>query len=312
MSSSGYQPYSTWSWPPRTGADVLDTSTLEDPMPGSFQLDEQNPETEQSPKAELNPEPESTSTFRPEASARSESSRTQRNWFPRTCRICLETVHPRYHEEPGAIPGISRPAASVTYESEDPASGRLIRPCKCKGSSRYVHEACLQTWRHADPAYGTRNYFLCPTCGFRYRLERMSWGNIINSTATQIGLTILIFFSALFLLGFVADPIMNLYFDPYSTLASAARFSKPGPPIPSLWTDDDEVTWAEHFIKGLASLGLLSFVKVLLAMSPWQYFQARNAGLVGGRTGANGRDRMANISWLIVMIGVGTFLWVCG
>jgi len=102
-----------------------------------------------------------------------------RHWRPRTCRICLETVLPTYHPPSESLPGIFQPGPSVTYESED--GGRLLRPCKCKGTAKYVHEGCLQSWRHADPGYAKRNYYECPTCGFRYRLQRLGWSHMISS-----------------------------------------------------------------------------------------------------------------------------------
>ncbi|MCJ1367038.1 hypothetical protein MMC16_006170 [Acarospora aff. strigata] len=84
-----------------------------------------------------------------------------------------------------------------------------------------------------------------------------------------------------------------------------------GKKVEPLLSTDDEASWTEHFIKGLASLGLLSFIKVLLALSPWQWWNLRSSGIMAGsgRAGANGRDRLASISWLVVVIGVGTFLW---
>jgi hypothetical protein len=105
----------------------------------------------------------------------------QRHYLPRTCRICLETVLPTFNPTVDNLPRVLNPTPSVSYISSDPAAGRLLRPCKCKGSSRYVHEGCLQAWRHADPRYGRRNYWQCPTCGFKYRLERMQWGRWISS-----------------------------------------------------------------------------------------------------------------------------------
>ena len=116
----------------------------------------------------------------------------------------------------------------------------------------------------------------------------------------------------MFLLGFVADPIINLYLDPYSTLSSVplpTRSSKAEP----LFPDDEPAGWIEHFVKGLASLGLLSFVKVLFAMSPWQWWNLRSSGIMSGsgrHAGGSGRDRLASISWIVVLIGVGTFLYV--
>lgn len=271
-------------------------------MPGGFH-DANAPETEtrSTPtRPATEPQPHSHPRLPP---------RQKRYWAPRTCRICLETVNPTFHPADEHIPGIFQHRPSVTYESSDPEAGRLLRPCRCKGSSKYVHEGCLQAWRHADPGYSKRNYWQCPTCGFRYRLERMQWGRWISSTATQIAVTITIFLIALFVMGFVADPIINLYSDPYSILWSP---SKVGQRIEPVLTDDDNPTWTEHFIKGLAATGLLGFVKVLVALGPWQYWNIRGSGVMSGgsRSGNTGRDRMASISWIVVVIGVATFLVV--
>lgn len=114
--------------------------------------------------------------------------------------------------------------------------------------------------------------------------------------------------TALFMMGFVADPIINLYADPYSVLTAPSRVTSKIEPI---LTDDEVPTWAEHFIKGLAATGLLGFVKVLFALGPWQYWNIRGSGIMGGhRSGNTGRDRMASISWIVVVIGVVTFLVV--
>lgn len=285
-----------WHWPEDISKSSENTGhSTSVPIPGAFRED---PVLGREPRQRRKPE-----------QSQSQGPKPARSWPPRTCRICLETVLPTYHPASTSIPGVLQPTPSVTYESDDPAAGRLIRPCKCKGGSRYVHEGCLQAWRHADPDYGKRNYWECPTCRFRYRLERMRWGRAISSTATQLALTVSIFFIAMFVLGFVADPIINLYLDPYSTLFSGS-LSKLNTKVDLI--DDDDATWTEHFIKGLASLGLLSFVKVLFALSPWQWWNLRSSGLMGnsGRAGGSGRDRLASISWLVVLIGIGTFLYV--
>lgn len=112
----------------------------------------------------------------PNSSSQPRSSR-RTHWPPRQCRICLETVQPTFNVPSPSLPGFLQ-SSNVVYEDE---TGRLIRPCMCKGSSKYVHDACLQAWRHADPSYGRRNYWQCPTCGFRYRLARLGVGRIIGS-----------------------------------------------------------------------------------------------------------------------------------
>lgn len=110
-------------------------------------------------------------------------------------------------------------------------------------------------------------------------------------------------------MGFVADPIINLYVDPLSIISSNP-LSKVTTKLDPIFTDDDVPTWTEHFVKGLASLGLLGFVKVIFALSPWHWMNVRSSGIMRTtQTGNTGRDRLANVSWIVVVIGVGTFLW---
>ncbi|EEH11683.1 RING finger domain-containing protein [Histoplasma capsulatum G186AR] len=116
----------------------------------------------------------------------------------------------------------------------------------------------------------------------------------------------------MFLLGFVADPIINLYIDPFNTILS--RLYDPDAAEKIIHLDEgapERTTWPEHFFKGLASLGVLSFVKVIFALSPWQWWNLRNSNLVGGgrRPAATGRDRAAQVGWVVLLIGVMTFLW---
>ena len=306
MTSTGFSPYPSWSWPKGAGEPPVHPTAAghnSSQMPGHFH--------EGSIPARENPQ-QPRAASEPHQQPQGNTPKPRRHWYPRTCRICLETVNPTFHPPSENVPGIFQPSPSVTYDSQDAESGRLLRPCKCKGSSKYVHEGCLQMWRHADPGYGKRNYWQCPTCGFRYRLERLQWGRWISSKGTQLVLTVAIFIAALFIMGFVADPIINLYVDPYSVI-STAPLSKVGQKIEPIFSDDDVPSWTEHFIKGLASLGLLSFVKVLFALSPWQWWNLRSSGIIrggGGRSGNTGRDRLASISWIVVVIGIGTFLWV--
>lgn len=259
----------------------------------------------------------------PQEDPRSESDRTTHNptevpdgsapdppkhYPPRTCRICLETVLPSFLPPSDNLPDFLQVKPRVVYESSDSELGRLLRPCKCKGSSRYVHEGCLQSWRHADPGYGKRNYWHCPTCGFQYRLDRLKWAHWIGSTVAQLALTIAILLLTVFLLGFVADPIINLYVDPMETIYYSEFWETNS--VSGVLPTDQKASWLEHFVKGLASLGVLSFIKTIFALSPWQWWNLRSSGVVsGGR--ATGRSRVASLSWAVILIGVLTFLWVC-
>ncbi|KAI7487522.1 hypothetical protein KC351_g2584 [Hortaea werneckii] len=289
--------------------------TFPDDMPGAWSQEDVDAqlhhENETAHHRANNPRP--TPTSKPASSSpnpeHAQQDPKRKHYPPRTCRICLEVVNPTFHnldaDSPQAmLPEALRPTPRVTYESPPGDGGRMLRPCKCKGSQKYVHEECLSAWRRQDPLQ-KRNYWQCPTCRYQYRLERLRWGAWISSTASQVGLTVSIFVVAMFILGFVADPIINLYLDPLSTIATA------GGPTGSLIYDDEPATWTEHFVKGLASLGLLGFAKFLLTLSPWHWFNMRGTVVVNrsGGLGGTGRDRLQGLSWFAVILGIATFLW---
>lgn len=124
---------------------------------------------------------------------------------------------------------------------------------------------------------------------------------VSQNTGAQVTLTILILFVVIFILGFIADPIIGLYVDPWSYMPWNS-WSRPSHTY--YYEDDEPSTWYEHFAKGIASMGVLGFLKVLLA-SPFSYFR-----IGGGGRGRTGRDRVEQVSWIIIVIGVGTFLAV--
>lgn len=105
-----------------------------------------------------------------------------------------------------------------------------------------------------------------------------------------------------FVLGFIADPIINLYLDPYHTVMNA------GGATGSLIYEDEPATWVEHFAKGLASLGLLGFAKFLFTLHPLNLLRHSGLGGGGGRAGNTGRDRISQMGWIAILIGVITFL----
>lgn len=134
----------------------------------------------------------------------------------------------------------------------------------------------------------------------------MTWGHRISSTGTQLALTFVIFFFVIFLLGYVADPIINIFLDG----SDGPSYSLDGAYY-VLEEDDSELSgWLLHLTKGLASLGLLGCAKIILTMNPFAWFNFRGSGLVGGRAGNSGRQRIQNLGWIAIMVGVATFLWV--
>ncbi|KAF9297763.1 hypothetical protein BGZ74_009672 [Mortierella antarctica] len=69
----------------------------------------------------------------------------------------------------------------ICFESEDDetsASGKLISPCLCKGSSRYIHLGCLEQWRALSPRKASA--FSCDTCHYHYSVARPFMANILG------------------------------------------------------------------------------------------------------------------------------------
>jgi hypothetical protein len=136
----------------------------------------------------------------------------------------------------------------------------------------------------------------------------MKWSRVIQSTLVQLGLTAFIMLITVFLLGFVADPIINLYFEPTATISSIAT----GHGVRHLEFEDDIEDydgWIVHFMKGLTSIGVLGFVKVLFTLNPFSWWNLRQAGLTGGGRGRRDRNDGGNFSFVII-VGVIAFLFV--
>lgn len=116
-------------------------------------------------------------------------------------------------------------------------------------------------------------------------------------------MTVGILFMTIFLLGFVADPIINMYFDPWSYLMpwASSRYHDYG--------YDEPASWSEHFAKGFAGMGVIGFLKVLVA-SPFTYFRVGGRGRARAGRAATGRDRVEQVGWVVIAIGVFTALSV--
>lgn len=233
----------------------------------------------------------------------------RRRYRPRQCRICLDTVDPTFEAAEG-MAAFLRPGARVRYVSDDPEFGKLLSPCKCKGSQRYVHEGCLRAWRESQPLRD-RNFWHCPTCGFQYRMTRLTYYKWITSTGTRVVLTLAFFVLAIFVLGYVSDPILSLWTDPLGTIVDTVTFSDDSSwgaydqydyePVDEMLRDFSR-SWYGHFAKGFFSLGIIGFLKTMVAASPFYWI---NLG-IGGRR--RRRGRMEDVNFLFVILGVITFL----
>ncbi|KEF57439.1 uncharacterized protein A1O9_05356 [Exophiala aquamarina CBS 119918] len=223
----------------------------------------------------------------------------------RTCRYCLEDVPATVTLYPPGLPvSFQRPV--VEYKNDD-EYGRLIKPCLCKGGMRYVHELCLRRARTESQREGS--LWKCHQCGYQFSFNRLTLQKYLGSKPVSGALTVLVMILVMFLLGFIADPILNIYTDPYDTLMRHE----------DMWerveVNQAKVTgsgWGQHFVKGLVSMGVLSFLRSMV-LNPFHWINLRNTGFFGGRSSGRsttGRDRALNVSWVMVAFGVITAFYL--
>lgn len=62
---------------------------------------------------------------------------------------------------------------------EDEPLAKWVRPCKCKGTTKWVHNVCLQRWfdekQHGNPTIRV----FCPQCNTEYTVQYPSFGTIL-------------------------------------------------------------------------------------------------------------------------------------
>ena len=219
----------------------------------------------------------------------------------RLCRICHEDVVPTVTMyPPGLPPAFQRP--HVEYMSDD-QYGRLIRPCKCRGGMRYIHEHCLLRMRTESTRPGS--LWKCHECGHQFIFQKLTLQRYLDSKVSSGVLAALFMFIVMFFLGFVADPLINLYVDPYDTLVGKEDYWRE---IDINDSNDSLSGWSLHFLKGMVSMGLVGFLKTAL-LNPFQWWNLRTTGWSSGRstsTTTTGRDRAVNISWIAVVVGISS------
>ncbi|KAK5453402.1 hypothetical protein LTS15_006587 [Exophiala xenobiotica] len=224
---------------------------------------------------------------------------------PRTCRLCLEDVYPTVTLYPPGVPArLQHPL--VEYKNDD-EYGRLIKPCRCKGGMRYIHELCLR--RSRTEVNRPNSLWKCHECGHQFNFKRLTIQRYLGSRVSSGILTLLVMVFIMFFLGFVADPILNFYTDPYETLLGHEE----------LWqevtvneSEDTMSGWLLHFTKGLVSMGVLSFLRTMI-LNPFQWWNLRNTGFVSSRVSGRaptGRNRAVNISWIVIVMGVFSAAWL--
>jgi hypothetical protein len=90
---------------------------------------------------------------------------------------------------------------------EEGDTSDLIVPCKCKGSCKYVHRTCLDTWRETDT---DESLTRCPNCHAEYEFE------IYNTKSREYYIAnFLVFFESAIMLVFIQCLLISFSYGIY-------------------------------------------------------------------------------------------------
>lgn len=64
---------------------------------------------------------------------------------------------------------------------EDDRTAEWVRPCRCRGSTKWVHQACLQRWVDEKQRGNSTARVACPQCNAEYLIVFPKLGKIFKS-----------------------------------------------------------------------------------------------------------------------------------
>ena len=105
------------------------------------------------------------------------------------CRICLDT------------------SSGDTAGGE--TLGRLLSPCKCKGTMKYVHATCLDQWRAASAR--STSAIACDQCGAPYRFRKSKFVGLATSPSLLFIVSLFLFLLLIWITGVAATFFLDFY-----------------------------------------------------------------------------------------------------
>lgn len=243
---------------------------------------------------------------------------------PACHRTEFDTKPEKEESKPSAAPfsADSEKTCRICF-SPSTLEDRLISPCKCRGTSKWIHLSCLTQWRLRSR--NNKSFYQCDQCHYRYSFRRTQFAEVLLSRYTLLFLTALSFGFSSFIGGFLVKlllffiPSEYLFSSPWSSssffffytpldagtdILSAA--SKLVPDVPTTWRDIFVID-AWHFIQGVISLGVIGVVGVL---GTGGIFSLRTFGGTTRRA-ANGRRRGDGLGFgdfvfiAVILLGCG-------
>ncbi len=115
----------------------------------------------------------------------STSARNEDEAEEKVCRMCFSSEH--------------------ELGDDGMSIGKLIAPCHCDGSMRYVHDTCLDQWRRKSAA--TEAARVCGQCHARYRFRRSRYSNLMAFVQASQMIRVLVCFLLVFFTSIVLGAV---------------------------------------------------------------------------------------------------------
>lgn len=273
---------------------------------------------------------------------------TSGEFIPRSDHFTAESKEPDQYDMPGCFPANTEPSATDQKEQKPKEEAKptfkrsssdsdktcricfcpsapddkLISPCKCRGTSKWIHLSCLTQWRlHSR---NNKSFYQCDQCHYRYSFRRTQFAEVLLSRYTLLILTALSFAFSSFIGGFFVKfllfliPADYLFASPWSSssffffytpldagtdiLSAAAKLV---PTVPNSWRDIFVIDiW--HFIQGVISMGVIGVIGVL---GTGGIFSLRTFGgttrRAAGRRRGDGLGAGDYVFILVILLGCG-------
>ncbi len=151
------------------------------------------------------------------------------------CRICFEG------------PG--------TTGEDGQTLGRLLSPCRCKGTMKYIHSSCLDSWRRFSSR--STSAVACDQCGAPYRFRKSRFVGVAKSRSLLFMMSIWLFLSLIWIVGVLASFTIERYgvLDDVRSAFGPAPDAPPNTPPKRTWAqwltgeeeDDDTAMNDQYF-----------------------------------------------------------------
>lgn len=215
--------------------------------------------------------------------------------------------------------------------------GRLISPCRCRGTMKFVHVACLNSWRYTSP--NRKSVYQCDQCGYKYNFNRTKYAALVGSLYTRVRIpihssncqivsTIILFILAVFISGFIfkfilyitgaslplssISDLLDLLFgiDPVDQM-SGFDLDAWGYQTPKTLNEVFFSGWwdAAHWASGVVGLALWGFVSVMTGLGAFGvHLRFGNWRRGGGDGERRRRGTMGGIMWgIVILIGTAKY-----